>query len=107
MLHVGRRSEGRGECTLSVAYRKAYTAFFFGRNFNKHNISELIAGKLTGPENGALNTVSEVLFMPGGVVLRMPDNTVVGGLGVSGAPGGDKDEACATDAAAKLQDELQ
>ena len=45
--------------TLSVAYRKAYTAFFFGRNYNKNTIGELIAGKLTGPENGALNTVPE------------------------------------------------
>ncbi|HEY6669390.1 MAG TPA: heme-binding protein [Methyloceanibacter sp.] len=93
--------------TLSVAYRKAYTAFFFGRNYNENTIGELIAGKLTGPENGALNTVPEVLFVPGGVVLRTSDNTAIGGLGVSGAPGGDKDEACATDAAAKLQDELQ
>ena len=67
---------------------------FFGRNFNKNTIGELIAGKLTGPENGALNTVPEVLFVSGRVVLRTADNTVVRGLGVSGAPGGDKDEAC-------------
>jgi uncharacterized protein GlcG (DUF336 family) len=93
--------------TLSVAYRKAYTAFFFGRNYNKNTISELIAGKLTGPENGALNTAPEVLFVPGGVVLRTSDNTVIGGLGVSGAPGGDKDEACATDAAVKLKGDLE
>ena len=70
-------------------------------------IGELIDGKLTGPENGALNTVPELLFVPGGVVLRTADNAVVSGLGVAGAPGGDKDEACATDAAAKLQDGLQ
>jgi uncharacterized protein GlcG (DUF336 family) len=83
--------------TLSVAYRKAYTAFFSGRNF-KNTIGDLIAGKLTGPENGALNTAPEVLFVPAGLALRTTDNTVVGGLGVSGAPGGDKDEACAIDA---------
>jgi uncharacterized protein GlcG (DUF336 family) len=41
------------------------------------------------------------------VVLRTSDNMVIGGLGVSGAPGGDKDEACAIDAAAKLQGDLQ
>jgi uncharacterized protein GlcG (DUF336 family) len=31
----------------------------------------------------------------------------VGGLGVSGAPGGDKDEAYATDAAVKLKGDLE
>jgi len=81
--------------SLSVSYRKAYTAFSYGQAFNKNTTSELIADKLAGPANGALNTVPEVLFIPGGVTLRRADHTVLGGLGVSGAPGGDKDEACA------------
>jgi uncharacterized protein GlcG (DUF336 family) len=93
--------------SLSVSYRKAYTAFSYGQAFNKNKISELIADKLTGPENGALNTVPEVLFIPGGVTLRKADNSVIGGLGVSGAPGGDKDEACADEAVSKLKGEFQ
>ena len=40
--------------------------------------------------------------MPGGVLLRTSDNTVIGGLGVSGA-GWRQDEACATDASVKLK----
>jgi len=32
---------------------------------------------------------------------------VIGGLGVSGAPGGDKDEACADEAVSKLKEEFQ
>jgi uncharacterized protein GlcG (DUF336 family) len=39
--------------------------------------------------------------------LRKADNTVIGGLGVSGAPGGDKDEACALAAVAKLKEKFQ
>jgi uncharacterized protein GlcG (DUF336 family) len=93
--------------SLSVSYRKAYTAFSYGQAFDKNTISELIAAKLTGPENGALNTVPEVLFIPGGVTLRKADNIVIGGLGVSGAPGGDKDEACALEAVAKFKGEFQ
>ncbi|MDB5653230.1 MAG: hypothetical protein JWQ94_843 [Tardiphaga sp.] len=93
--------------SLSVSYRKAYTAYSYGQAFNKNKTSELIAAKLGGPDNGALNTVPEVLFIPGGVTLRKADNTVIGGLGVSGAPGGDKDEACADEAVSKFKGEFQ
>lgn len=89
--------------SLSVSYRKAYTAFSYGQAFNKDTTSELIAGKFDGPTNGALNTVPEVLFIPGGVTLRKANRQVIGGLGVSGAPGGDKDEACAVQAVKKFQ----
>jgi uncharacterized protein GlcG (DUF336 family) len=89
--------------SLSVSYRKAYTAYSYGQAFNKNSISELVAANLTGPENGALNTVPEVLFIPGGVTIRSASGTVLGGLGVSGAPGGDKDEACAADALAQFK----
>lgn len=93
--------------SLSVAYRKAYTAFSYGQAFNKDSTSELIAAKLDGPTNGALNTVHEVLFIPGGVTLRRANRQVLGGLGVSGAPGGDKDEACAMQAVKKFQSAFQ
>ncbi len=93
--------------SLSVSYRKAYTAFSYGQAFNKNTTSELIAAKLTGPSNGALNTVPEVLFIPGGATLRKADGTVIGGLGVSGAPGGDKDEACAVNAVKALKGDFQ
>lgn len=93
--------------SLSVSYRKAYTAFSYGQAFNKDSTSELIAGKLDGPANGALNTVPEVLFIPGGVTLRKADHQVIGGLGVSGAPGGDKDEACALQAVKTFQSNFE
>ena len=94
--------------SLSVSYRKAYTAYAYGLAFNKNTTSELIAAKVTGPANGALNTIPEVLFVPGGVLLRnAADNSVLGGLGVSGAPGGEKDEACAVAAVTKFKAELR
>lgn len=94
--------------SLSVSYRKAYTAYSYGLAFNKNTTSELIAAKVTGPANGALNTIPEVLFVPGGITLRTASGTtVLGGLGVSGAPGGDKDEACALAAVKKFQADFQ
>jgi len=93
--------------SLSVSYRKAYTAFSYGQAFDKDTISELLAAKLDGPSNGALNTVPQVLFIPGGVTLRKADRQVLGGLGVSGAPGGDKDEGCALAAVKKFQPQFE
>jgi len=93
--------------SLSVSYRKAYTAFSYGQAFDKDTISALLAAKLDGPANGALNTVPQVLFIPGGVTLRTHDRQVLGGLGVSGAPGGDKDESCALAAVKKFQPQFE
>ncbi|WP_213881463.1 heme-binding protein [Pseudomonas sp. dw_358] len=93
--------------SLSVAYRKAYTAFSYGLAFNKNTTSEIMAAKLDGPANGALNTIPEVLFVPGGVTLRRASGQVIGGIGVSGAPGGDKDEACAMAAVNKYRASFQ
>lgn len=93
--------------SLSVSYRKAYTAFSYGMAFNKDSTSALIAAKVTGPlDGGVLATVPEVLFIPGGVTLRTADRTVIGGIGVSGAPGGDRDEACAQAAVDRYKEEF-
>ncbi len=94
--------------TLSVSYRKAYTAFSYGRTFHKNSTSELVESKLAGPQEGAvLATEPEIIFVAGGVTLRKQDGTVLGGLGVSGAPGGDKDEKCALDAVNKFKADFE
>ena len=94
--------------SLSVSYRKAYTAFSYGMAFDKNSTSELVAAKDAGPVDGAvLATVPQVIFIPGGVTLRKADRTVLGGIGVSGASGGDKDEACAQAAVDKYKAQFQ
>ncbi|WP_066092169.1 GlcG/HbpS family heme-binding protein [Xanthomonas massiliensis] len=90
--------------SLSVSYRKAYTAYSYGMAFDKDSTSALVAAKLTGPADGSLATVPQVIFIAGGVTLRTADRTVLGGIGVSGASGGDKDEACAQAAVDKYKD---
>ncbi|MEK6345947.1 MAG: heme-binding protein [Burkholderia sp.] len=94
--------------SLSVSYRKAYTAYAYGLTFDKDSTSALVAAKVSGPVDGAvLATEPEVIFIPGGVTLRTADRTAIGGLGVSGAPGGDKDEACAQAAVEKYRGEFR
>ncbi|MFC6144863.1 GlcG/HbpS family heme-binding protein [Paraburkholderia silvatlantica] len=91
--------------SLSVSYRKAYTAYSYGQAFGMRSTGELLRAGHGGPADAGLNTIPEVLFVPGGVTIRS-GNSVLGGLGVSGAPGGDRDEACAADALAQLQDRI-
>ena len=91
--------------SVTIAYRKAYTAMVYAPLFGMSTTGELIAAR---PQlaNGPLNTVPAILFAAGGVAIRA-GNTVVGALGVSGAPGGDKDEACAKAAVAGIAERLK
>lgn len=57
-------------------------------------------------QDGSLATVPEVLFIAGGVTLRKADRMVLGGLGVPGDPGDDKDEVCAQKTVDKFRGEF-
>jgi uncharacterized protein GlcG (DUF336 family) len=52
-----------------------------------------------------MNHVSGIMVLDGGVPIRAA-GSLVGAVGVSGAPGGDKDEACAKKAVQAVQDKL-
>ena len=52
-----------------------------------------------------LNLLEGVLLMDGGLPVRVA-GSLVGAVGVSGAPGGDKDEACARKGIEMVQDRL-
>jgi uncharacterized protein GlcG (DUF336 family) len=52
-----------------------------------------------------LNHVDGLLVMEGGVPI-LAGGSLIGAVGVSGAPGGDKDEACAMAAIRSVQDRL-
>jgi uncharacterized protein GlcG (DUF336 family) len=53
-----------------------------------------------------INSVSGLLMLEGAVPIRA-GGSLLGAVGVSGAPGGDKDEVCAAQAVASLQDRLE
>ena len=53
-----------------------------------------------------LNAVDGVLLMDGGLPIRVA-GSLVGAVGVSGAPGGDKDEACARQGMDAVQERIE
>lgn len=84
------RADGAGPHTTDSSSRKAYTSASMGRPTSE--FAELIAKM---PKVQALRDMNEkILILGGGLPIRL-DNSVVGGIGVGGAPGGHLDEACA------------
>jgi len=53
-----------------------------------------------------LNEIDGILILEGGLPIRAA-GTLIGAVGVSGAPGGDKDAACAQKALDKLDERLE
>jgi uncharacterized protein GlcG (DUF336 family) len=97
LLLVG---DGAGALTRSLSRRKAYTAAM-----RRISTGEL-AKQLATP--GAFNPTlydTQLVAVLGGVPIKVGEETI-GAIGVSGAPGGDKDEACANAGLAKISDRL-
>jgi uncharacterized protein GlcG (DUF336 family) len=58
-----------------------------------------------GDIRNELNNIDGIIMMQGGVGIKSGD-TLLGAVGVSGAPGGDIDESCAKEALKSLQERL-
>jgi uncharacterized protein GlcG (DUF336 family) len=72
-----------------AATRKAYTALGF------HAATSDLAKRIaSGKMDAGLARLPNVAMLAGGLVIEA-GGAVLGGIGVAGAPGGDKDEACA------------
>ena len=94
---IGLRDRYAGLGAWDIATGKAWTAINFGRD-----TSALIKeGNITP----ALQRAPRVLMAAGGVVIEAA-GSIVGGVGVAGAPGGDKDEACARAGLEAVRDKL-
>ena len=84
------RGDGAGPHTLDSSSRKAYTAASLRRP-----TTELAKMVSETPTVAGLRDMNEkILILGGGLPIKAGDE-VIGGIGVGGAPGGDKDEACA------------
>jgi uncharacterized protein GlcG (DUF336 family) len=79
---------------------KAYTALSF-----RSDTSALVKQVQTGEVSPALGNLPHVRFLAGGVIVEAA-GAVVGAVGVSGASGGDKDEACARAGVEAIRDKL-
>lgn len=81
------RGDGTNPHTMEFGRLKAYTSRTRGQ-------TSLEFKTLTDkPENAYLKQIPNVVAVGGGVPIKV-GNEVIGAVGVSGAPGGEKDEAC-------------
>jgi uncharacterized protein GlcG (DUF336 family) len=84
------RGDGSPPHTLDSSRRKAYTSASLRRP-----TLELAQMVSENPGVGGLRDINDnILLLGGGVPIKAGDQ-VIGGIGVGGAPGGDKDEVCA------------
>lgn len=104
-VKVHLKGDGSTVHTKDTAYRKAYTIVTLGPVFNLTTSAEVAALMAKSPHKAAFLTVPEITPLPGAVAIKA-GNDIVAAIGVGGAPGGDKDEACALAGASKIADKL-
>jgi len=85
-LKLSARDDGTSPHTVEVARKKAYTALIYRRP--SMDTAKAWATQVPPP------SIEGTIALGGGFPIRAGDQ-VVGAIGVSGAPGQDKDEACA------------
>jgi uncharacterized protein GlcG (DUF336 family) len=97
---VAMRGDGTGPHTLENSMKKAYTA-----KAQRRPSGEFAASIKDNFTSGALR-LTNIVPAQGALPIKVGDDTI-GALGVSGAPGGDKDEACAKAGIEKVADQLK
>jgi len=94
------RGDGTNPHTMEFSRLKAYTSRTRGQ-------TSLEFMKLTSdPANAYLRQIPGVVAVGGGAPIKA-GNEVIGAVGASGAPGGEKDEACVLAGIAKVADALK
>ncbi len=90
-----------GAHTTQTATGKAATAVTF-----RTDTTELAAISQAGKPQSGIRQLPNVIAVGGGLVIRAK-GSLVGGIGVSGAPGGDADDACAKAGVAAINDTIE
>jgi uncharacterized protein GlcG (DUF336 family) len=92
--------------TKETAYRKAYAVISIGPNYKLETSTQVGALMSKNPAfYEAFLTIPNITPLPGAVAV-MVNGEMIAAIGVSGAPGGDKDEACAQAGILKISDRL-
>lgn len=107
------RSDGARDMTVSISRRKAYTAMKTGMTSGQFGKTVAVAeAPPSGPPPGGepkppgpINGDPDLITWAGGVPIISGHN-VLGAIAVSGAPGPEKDEACANAGLATIAREL-
>lgn len=101
------RGNGAGIHTLDNAYYKAYSAASLTLS-RKEDSTKAMSDRMSKnpPTTVPQTPLPNVTYAVGGVTL-MAGGNAIGAIGVSGAAGGQFDEACARAAIAKIQDRMK
>jgi len=97
---VALRNEKAGLATFENSLKKAYTA----RTFRIP--SGQFANNVKGNPNTAALFLTNITPAQGALPIKIGEETI-GAIGISGAPGGDKDEACAKAGIDKVANQLR
>jgi uncharacterized protein GlcG (DUF336 family) len=90
------------------AYYKAYAAASLTLGRNEGSTREVAARVAKAPPSTVPHTqLPNVTYGVGGIAIRSGSGQIIGGVGVSGAPGGRFDEECGQAALDKIKDQLK
>ncbi|WP_136419024.1 heme-binding protein [Herbaspirillum sp. ST 5-3] len=95
------RDRFAGMHTPEAAVNKAWTAVSF-----KSNTSQFAESTQSGKESSGIRSIPRVLAIGGGLMIEA-GGTLYGGIGVSGAPNGSADDACAKAGIDAIAEELE
>jgi len=101
------RGDGAPIHSQDNGYYKAYSAASLTLGRNEGSTKE-VADRMAkaSPTTVPQTPLPNVTYGVGGVTIKA-GNQAIGAIGVSGAPGGALDEACAREAIAKIQDRIK
>ena len=94
------RDRYAGAHTAKMAVDKAWTAVSF-----RTNTTALAEATEAGKPQSGIRHRPRVVAVGGGLIIESAGN-LLGGIGVSGAPGGERDDVCARAGIAAIQDAL-
>jgi uncharacterized protein GlcG (DUF336 family) len=100
IVQVILRDRYAGMHTVDTARRKAWTAVSF-----RTDTMVMAENSQAGKEASGVRFVDDAMMIGGGMVIRAA-GAIVGGVGVSGAPGGPADDECAKAGIDAIQGDL-
>jgi uncharacterized protein GlcG (DUF336 family) len=101
VLQVLLRDRFAGPHTTDMATDKAYTAVSF-----RTNTTELAAATQAGRPQSGIRNRPRVAAVGGGMMIEA-GGSLLGAIGVSGAPGGREDDACAEAGIAAIREDIE
>lgn len=100
------RADNARDGTVQIAYRKAYTVIKSGMTSGEFGKTVPPQTTTPGTPPGPVNGDPNLITWAGGLPIKV-GGSIIGAFAVSGAPGGEKDEACVQAGIAKIANRLK